>query len=126
MPLKAADPEFRIQAAFVTMVSLAYPELLFTIAPSGFIMSVGMAMKMMRMGYRKGTPDLLFFEPRGPFHGLLIEFKAPRGTISDAQREFARLADERGYKTAFCFSTAEGITTLDKYLRLPIPPRSLQ
>lgn len=126
MAIKAADPEFRIQAAFVTTVQLCYPDLLFTIAPSGFIMSAGMAMKMMRMGYRKGTPDILFFEPRGSFHGLLIEFKAPRGTISDAQREFALLARDRGYKVAFCFSTAAGIAILDEYLHLPIPPRSPQ
>lgn len=124
--IKSTDPEFRIQATFVATIQLCYPDLLFTIAPSGFIMSAGMAMKMMRMGYRKGTPDILFFEPRGAFHGLLIEFKAPRGTISDAQKDFAWLARNRGYKVAFCFSTPAGIAILDEYLRLPAPPHSPQ
>jgi hypothetical protein len=100
----------------VTQVTLLYPDLLFTISPAGFIMSAGQAMKMMRMGYRKGTPDVLFFEPRGAFHGLLIEFKAPGGTISSDQHIFAQLAGERGYKTAFCFSTAQGIDALKGYL----------
>lgn len=113
--------EFSIQAAFVLQVQLSYPDLLFTISPAGFIMSAGQAMKMMRMGYRKGTPDVLIFEPRGPFHGLLIEFKAPGGVISDSQREFMRLATDRGYKCHFCFSTAEGITVLREYLISPNP-----
>ena len=81
-------------------------------------MSAGQAMKMMRMGYRKGTPDILVFEPRGIYHGLLIEFKAPGGTIGTDQHIFARLAEDRGYKTAFCFSTVEGIGVLAEYLGL--------
>lgn len=108
--------EYRIQSAFVTQVQLLYPDILFTISPAGFIMSAGQAMKMMRMGYRKGTPDVLFLEPRGPFHGLLIEFKAPGGTISDEQREFMRLADVRSYKTAFCFSTVQAMAVLRSYI----------
>jgi hypothetical protein len=114
--MKASAPEFRIQADWVLQTQLRYPDLLFTIAPAGFIMSAGQAMKMVRLGYRSGTPDVLVFEPRGIYHGLLIEFKAPGGTISPAQREFVRLADVRGYKTAFCFSTAQGNMVLEKYL----------
>lgn len=113
----SVSPEFKIQADFVLQTQLQYPGLLFTISPAGFIMSAGQAMKMARLGYRAGTPDVLFFEPRGIFHGLLIEFKAPRGTISDAQREFVRLAQERGYKCHFCYSTAQGIEVLDTFLR---------
>lgn len=109
-------PEFRIQADWVSQTQLRYPDLLFTIAPAGFIMSAGQAMKMVRLGYRKGTPDVLVLEPRGLYHGLLIEFKAPGGTISDSQRVFAREAELRGYKTAFCFSTAQGIEVLEEYL----------
>lgn len=124
--IRAADPEFRIQSIFITSVQLLYPDLLFTIAPAGFIMSAGMAMKMIRMGYRKGTPDLLFFEPRGPFHGLLIEFKAPGGKISDAQRDFLAAAENRGYKTAVCFSTAEALSVLAEYLRPGAPQGSGQ
>jgi len=115
--MKSSAPEFRIQADWVLQTQLRYPDLLFTIAPAGFIMSAGQAMKMVRLGYRAGTPDVLVFEPRGVYHGLLIEFKAPRGTISDAQREFVRLAGDRGYKCHFCFSTVEGNAVLEKYLR---------
>jgi hypothetical protein len=79
-------------------------------------MSAGQAVKMVRMGYRAGTPDVMVFEPRGVYLGLFIEFKAPGGTISDSQRDFLREAGVRGYKGAFCFSTVEGITALQTYL----------
>ena len=120
------DPEFKIQSDFVLYVELMHPTLLYTISPAGFIMSAGMGMKMIRMGYRKGTPDVTFYEPRGSYHGLLIEFKAPGGTVSDAQKDFIKQADDRGYKTAICFSTAQGIAILDEYLRLPIPLSKIQ
>lgn len=114
--IHARDPEYRIQTAFIRYVDLVYPELLFTIAPAGFIMNQGMAMKMSAMGYRKGTPDLLFFEPRGSWHGLLIEFKAPGKKTSPEQVSFCDQAEKRGYKTAVCYSSHEAIQVLEVYL----------
>lgn len=112
----APKNEYRIQADFVRYVELMHPELLYTISPAGFIMSAGMAMKMMRMGYRKGTPDIMFFEPRGKWHGLMIEFKDPKGVVSEAQKEFLETASSRGYATAVCYSTAKAISLLENYL----------
>jgi hypothetical protein len=97
-------------------LELMHPDALYTISPAGFIMSAGMAMKMMRMGYRKGTPDVLIFEPRASSHGFFIEFKDPKGKTSESQETFLRLARFRGYHTAVCFSTSSAITELEKYL----------
>ena len=124
--IKSADPEFRIQAAFIQYVELMHPTLLYTISPAGFIMSAGMGMKMIRMGYRKGTPDITFYEPRGSYHGLLIEFKAPGGTVSDAQKDFIKQAQDRGFMAVVCYSTSTAITILDEYLRLPTPLSKIQ
>lgn len=108
--------EYRIQADFIRYMDLMHPDLLYTISPAGFIMSAGMAMKMMRMGYRKGTPDVLIFEPRGYKHGFFIEFKDPKGKTSDAQREFLDAARLRGYWTQICYSSTEAISALRQYL----------
>ena len=113
----ARRDEYAIQSAFVRYLELMYPDLLYTISPAGFIMSAGMAMKMMRMGYRKGTPDLTIYAPRGGYHGLFIEFKDPKGVVSDQQRKFLDQAYELGYATAVCYSTAEAIAVLDKHLK---------
>lgn len=112
----APKNEYRIQADFIRYLELMHPDLLYTISPAGFIMSAGMAMKMMRMGYRKGTPDVMIFEPRGQWHGLLIEFKDPKGVVSDAQKEFLATASSRGYATAVCYSTSSAISLVESYL----------
>jgi len=113
----APKNEYRIQADFIRYLELMYPDLLYTISPAGFIMSAGMAMKMIRMGYRKGTPDVMIFEPRGPWHGMMIEFKDPKGVVSEAQKEFLVQAGSRGYRTAVCYSTAAAITLVESYLK---------
>lgn len=111
-----AKNEYAIQSAFVRYLELMHPDFLYTIAPAGFIMSAGMAMKMVRMGYRKGTPDLLILEPREPWHGLLIEFKDPKGTVSQAQTDFLAAAMARRYCTGVCRSVNEAIELLNAYL----------
>ena len=108
--------EYKIQADSVTYLQLMHPDVLYTISPAGFIMSAGMAMKMMRMGYRKGTPDVLIFEPRGKQHGFLIEFKTKIGKTRESQDIFLQLARDRGYGTAVCHSTADAIAIIDEYL----------
>lgn len=115
--MSAPKNEYRIQADFIRYLELMYPELLYTTSPAGFIMSAGMAMKMMRMGYRKGTPDLTIYEPRGEYHGLFIEFKDPKGVVSEEQRRFLDRASELGYATAVCYSTDEAISLLEQYLK---------
>jgi hypothetical protein len=110
------NPEYGIQKEFVQDVQLFYPDLLFTISPAGFIMSAGMAMKMKAMGYRSGTPDILFLEPRSPYHGLLLEFKAPGKTLQPKQIEFIKLAEARGYLCRMCTSAKEALLILEVYL----------
>jgi hypothetical protein len=110
-------PEAEIQTKLVTYLTIQHPRILFTISPAGFIQSAGMAKRSKAMGYRKGTPDLLFFEPRAWFHGLLVELKA--GTQpSDEQRAFIRQAVDRGYATAVCYSYEEARDTIENYLGL--------
>lgn len=108
--------EFEMQRDFVNYISLAYPKLLFTISPAGFITSTGLAMKAKAMGYRAGTPDILIFEPIADWHGLFIEFKAPGGRIQPNQEEFIALALDRKYACAFCFSVERALEVLGEYL----------
>jgi len=70
----------------------------------------------MAMGYTKGTPDVLIFEPRASWHGFLMELKAPGGETSEFQDTFLASALARGYYTAVCWSTAEAIASLERYL----------
>jgi hypothetical protein len=49
-------------------------------------------------GVRAGVADLFLMEASGEFHGLWIEVKLPKGRQSDKQKEFEKIATERGYK----------------------------
>jgi hypothetical protein len=111
--------EVKIQKAIAQFIRLKYPDVLMTISPAGFVMSAGMAMKVNAMGYRKGTPDLMFFEPRGGYHGLVLEVKDPNGSLSTEQREFIDTAIKLGYKGEVCYSVTQGKNIIDRYMDWP-------
>lgn len=76
---------------------------------------------LQRMGLKKGAPDLIIFEPRGKYHGLAIEMKAPRGRLSADQRLFLFMLQKRGYATACCHGADEAIKLIRKYMAQPQP-----
>ena len=116
-----SKPEQKLQIQVANYCKLRYPHLLWTISPAGLIINRNLGMLSVRLGYRKGTPDLLFFEPRGIFHGLVIELKDINGSVSDDQREFIEEASKRRYATAVCWTYEETIETIDKYLAIENP-----
>jgi len=67
-------------------------------------------------GMRAGTLDMFLGVPRGSWHGLWIEMKAPKGTISPAQKEMLKLELAQGYCTVVCRSTDEAKAAILSYL----------
>jgi hypothetical protein len=111
-------PEQKIQIAVANYVRLRYPDALWTISPVSLIIGRNLGVLALRMGYTPGTPDLIFFEPRGRFKGLFIELKSATGDTSDKQDIFIQKALDRGYATAVCFSYQEAVQTLDNYMAI--------
>jgi hypothetical protein len=110
--------EYHIQTALIHWLRMQHPGVLFTIAPVGAIRipaHVGAAYK--RMGYSRGTPDILIFEPSKEYHGLFVELKAPKGRLSPEQKEWLACLEDRGYQTAVCRSCEEAIIVIEKYLK---------
>jgi hypothetical protein len=75
------------------------------------------AINMKRMGYVAGTPDLLVFEPRARYSGLMIEMKGPKGKVSPAQAEFIEALGKRGYKAVVCFGFQSAQREIDAYFK---------
>lgn len=71
------------------------------------------------MGLRKGVPDLFLMAPRGTFHGLIIEIKAPGKKPSDEQQEYIKLFNDQDYCTCWVDDWTEAKTIIENYLRLP-------
>ena len=61
-------------------------------------MTLGVAIKMKRAGYKAGFPDMLVLEPRGKYHGLFWELKVNDGHPSPEQKWWRDALIQRGYK----------------------------
>lgn len=111
-------PETRLQIDLVKWVRETYPNVLFTSTQAGDRRSVLAAVMMKRMGYMNGTPDLIFFEPRGCYHGLVLEAKTEKGVLSKDQIAFERKVTERGYKYIDFYGIDQGKDEIVKYFNM--------
>ena len=112
-------------AKFLEMIGALY-----TCSIAGAYLSVGQLTQVKRMGYTKGTPDIMVFQPgRSPYvHGLLIEMKAPKGVVSasgkisrggeasDEQKAWGKKAEENGYRYHVCHGAEEAIAIIRNYM----------
>ena len=134
------DEEYYEQVCVADYLRKKYPKVLFTASASG-VFGCGMpnyakmllAKKLVASGYRKGCCDLLILEPKTEIinssgllpcmrkvincAGLLIEMKKKKGgTVSPEQKEFLRIAEEKGYKAIVCEGADKAILEIDIYL----------
>ena len=111
------NEESIIQTALVYWIKRHYPDLLFTIAPNGMKLPISVAAKFKKLGYAKGTPDLLIFESRGIHNGLMIELKTEKGRITPEQYDWLGKLNDRGYRAVVCRSVEEAIIVIKDYLK---------
>ncbi|MBD5128452.1 MAG: VRR-NUC domain-containing protein [Ruminococcaceae bacterium] len=102
---------------WAAMQSGKYPELmsLFHI-PNGGKRDAREAARFKRMGVKPGVPDLFLPVPRGGFHGLFIELKAPKGKPTDNQAKWLSVLEARGYAACICFGFDEARRDIINYL----------
>lgn len=111
-----SKPEQTVQIQIANYLKLKYPKLLWTISPVGLIISRNMGILAVRMGYQKGTPDIMIFEPRYGFHGLFLELKVEGGTVSDEQTNFLKTATTKGYVSIVCWGYQDAVAVIERYL----------
>lgn len=111
------------QEKVVTWLKYQYSKALFTAsvqehAGGKFAFSnIQKANRRKRMGYRRGTPDLAIYEPKGLKHGLFVEMKAVKGgVVSPEQKQFLADLEARGYATLVCKGFAEAEKGITEYM----------
>jgi len=86
--MKRAQPEHKLQVQVRQYLMWCLPPSIeWTANAAGVFVSPTVANKMKAAGVRRGWPDLQFLFPDGVTR--YIELKAPKGTLSAEQREFA-------------------------------------
>ena len=86
------------QVAICQLLDLKAPWLLYCASAGGARTSLIEARRMKAQGYKKGFPDLFFYEPRGEHHGLAIELKREKGRATPDQKLWKEELQRRGYK----------------------------
>lgn len=109
------SPEADLQIAAVQYIRTAYPTLTMWFVPNGGNLSRAQAGKFKAMGLLAGVPDLHFILPQGRLG--CIELKGPRGTLSEAQKDFREKAERSGVQWAQCRSLEEVELTLINWLQ---------
>jgi len=109
--------EHNIQIQVVNYLRKFHPEVLFSGGFAGEKITLLRAIRKKRLGYQAGTPDVIIFEPRGNYHGLFIEFKSKKGSLTNEQRIFKEMAEQRGYKYIVVKDIIKGIEQIENYLQ---------
>jgi hypothetical protein len=114
--------EDNLQIACINWFKYQYPKILITSFPAGYVFAGTQQQRqrtgnrMNDMGYCKGIPDLFIIHPNDRFHGLFIELKTEKGTVSKEQKEMLKRLDELGYFTSICRSLDDFMFTVNLYL----------
>ena len=85
--------------------------------PNGSHKSMASAAKFRREGLRKGIPDLMVPVARGGFHGLFIEMKRTKGSVTSAEQlAWFSVLRREGYAAYACKGAADAIRIIELYL----------
>jgi len=113
------ETEFDLHAKVVHFIKKQYPESLF-IATLGEMQDTDeKRIKAFKMGYIKGSPDLIIQNLHKKFSGFVIEFKSPKtgGVVSDTQDKLLNLYKNNGFKTLLSNDYDDCVIQLIDYFR---------
>lgn len=69
-----------------------------------------------KLGGRRGIPDLCIPIPMHGYHGLYIEFKRSKGSVTTEEQNWWReRLRQQGYKAEICRGAAAAILVLESY-----------
>lgn len=124
--------EEQIHIALCKYIQLQYPDVIFTTESSGLRLSMRAAVVAKQCRNPKtGWCDIIVLEPRGKWHGLLVEVKKSESELftkkgefrntqhNFEQQEFAYKANSKGYYYIYACSLDMGKKAIDSYMSQP-------
>lgn len=118
--MKLQTTEHSIQTTFFKILDIQYKDIypyIFAI-PNGGKRDLITAKRLKDEGVKKGVSDVFVSIPSNGKSGLYIEFKRPKGIVTDFQKEFMERMLKNGYHCVVCFSPDEAIQEIKDYLNI--------
>lgn len=125
-----ARPEEKLHFAICDYLRAQYPKLIFLSEASGIRVSQGLASKLKRMRSNDTHLDLYILEPKGQYHGLILELKAvdirykknpelfkPNEHVNDQRKTIDKL-NKKGYLATFAVKFDQTKKIIDDYMKL--------
>lgn len=117
-----SSTETKDQMHYVAWMRTFNPKIIFTISPAAFKFGGTQAQRaiqgkrMKAMGYLVGTPDIMIFHPVAEYHGLFIEMKYGKNSLTDQQRIVMGILSALGYSCWVCIGYKEAVEVTTRYL----------
>jgi len=92
------------------------PNVVLASIPNGGARDAITGARLKREGTVRGMPDLVLLCARCGKHGLFLEMKSQRGSLSQAQRDLFPLLEAQGYGVAVCRGWFAATETIEAYL----------
>jgi hypothetical protein len=85
-------------------------------SPNGGIRSIVTAVRLKRMGTKRGFPDLVMLVPSGRFNGLALELKVDKNKPTKEQIEWLSFFSECGFHAVSVVGFDAARRVIEKYL----------
>lgn len=120
-------PEYNDQIAVAYYLDTHPKKPLWCASAGGMRTNIGTAVKMKKMGYKKGFPDIQVLEESWDrkYSVLFIELKTKngepfidtkKGVLSKEQKEWLDRLNDNGYKACVAYGADEAIKIINDYL----------
>ncbi len=107
------------QGILVNRIRQFHKDVIIAAIPNGGWRKVTEARRLKAEGVLPGFPDLIVMEPRGRYHGLVIEMKRIGGRVSGVQKDLLPRLASRNYKVILGDQGADhAFREVEKYLAL--------
>ncbi len=92
------------------------PEHLLFHPPSEGVRSIIFALRLKRLCWRKGFPDLQLLVPSSRYHGLFIELKTKKGRATPEQLQYISDLRSEGYAACLCYGFDAAKRCIEDYM----------
>lgn len=115
----AAVRESNIQQTLVQYIQRVHPGAwrVTTSVPHGGYRLKSEAARLKREGVHAGYPDMLIDQPVGRYHGMRLEIKTAKGSLSKLQLDFLTRLAERDYFACVGYGIDACIHLTDLYMK---------